>query len=85
MEQHALPEADALDRDRLELLTQGLGAPRADAQGEAAGGAQAPASAGAPVWKRALAPRHRRAVETYFGAAPAAGSNAAATGGTERR
>ncbi|TAJ02395.1 MAG: hypothetical protein EPO68_18190 [Planctomycetota bacterium] len=85
MEQQALPAADAMDLDRLELLSQGLGAPRADAQGEAAGNAGQQASAGAPVWKRSLAPRHRRAVETYFGAAPTPAPDAPASGGAERR
>jgi hypothetical protein len=72
MEQQALPAADALDLERLELLSQGIAAPQANSQGESAGAAAGAASAGAPVWKRSLAPRHRRAVQSYFEAGSAA-------------
>jgi CelD/BcsL family acetyltransferase involved in cellulose biosynthesis len=83
MQQQALPRADVLDSERLELLSEGFAPPQAAAAGEAAGTAAAAASAGAPTWSRTLAPRHRRAVESYFGAAkpaPPAGATPAAGG-----
>lgn len=56
----------ARDPENSTLLGIGKRAPTIDAAGEAAGGASVETSEGQAAWRRRLAPRHRRAVGTFF-------------------
>ena len=63
----ALPPGRALDLEHSGIVGLGAAAPGVDVERESAGRAGVEASLGREAWDRRLAPRHRRAVERWFG------------------
>jgi hypothetical protein len=66
-EARRLRPATVDDPEAMRLLGIGSTAPTASDAGEAAGLTDTGASSGQAAWRRRLAPRHRRAVGTFFG------------------
>ena len=62
-----LDSAQLEDLDRTDVLGIGSTAPTVVGAGEATGQRALGADSGKAAWRRRLAPRHRRAVGTFFG------------------
>lgn len=65
-EAKALPEASYSDPEHSTVVGIGAAAPRIEPVVEPGGQLDVTTSGGETAWKRRLAPRHRRAVQTYF-------------------
>jgi hypothetical protein len=62
-----LPDASVLDSESTAIVGVASVAPTVEPSAEGAGAIQVQASAGRSAWKRRLAPRHREAVQGFFG------------------
>lgn len=66
-EAETLPSAEFLDPGSSGLVGVGGTAPTVDPTGSASGLTETRASPGTSAWKRRVAPRHREAVQGFFG------------------
>jgi hypothetical protein len=62
-----LPDASVLDAESTAIVGIAATSPTVEPTAEGAGAVDVRASAGRSAWKRRLAPRHRDAVQSFFG------------------
>lgn len=62
-----LPDASVLDSESTGVVGVAATSPTVEPSAEGAGAVDVRASAGRSAWKRRLAPRHREAVQGFFG------------------
>lgn len=67
-ESRTLPAAEHADPEHSAIVGLGAAAPTVDPRAQAPGAGAVEGSGGSGAWRRRLAPRHRDAVRTWFGA-----------------